>query len=86
VSDVALRLVDVFQHACRLHAELSMTPRWRWRRRARLARELEDVAAVADSLRAAIGVVPGALGLRAILADADRPRPAPPRSSRGATR
>jgi hypothetical protein len=59
--------MEGYQRACRLAVSLDMTPRWRPRKRRRLAFELAQAAHIAD---ADYGVPPGTLA--AILASQKR--------------
>lgn len=56
-----------YNRAVRLHVELTMTPRWRWHKRARLERDRATACLAADTARAALGANPGGLPLLAIL-------------------
>ena len=65
-------LIDAFQRATRLKIEYEMTPRWRWRRRARLFAKFDEALRAADRARATLGASPDAPGLGEVLTAASR--------------
>jgi hypothetical protein len=61
-------LIDAFQAATSVAAELDVTPRWRRRKRQRLEARLYELCARADRERAGLGAPADAEGLADIIA------------------